>query len=59
MKQLLLALVNLLKVKTIITLTVMFCTAYGFMTGKIETEVFMPIVTLVLTFYFKKDDKGE
>ena len=53
------ALVNLLKVKTIITLTVMFCTAYGFLTGKIETEVFMPIVTLVLTFYFKKDDKGE
>lgn len=53
------ALVNLLKVKTIITLTVMFCTAYGFLTSKIETEVFMPIVTLVLTFYFKKDDKGE
>ena len=53
------ALIKLLKVKTIVTLVILGCTAYGFIAGKISTELFMPIVTMILTFYFQKDENSK
>lgn len=53
------ALIKLLKVKTIVTLVVTFCLAYGFIAGKIQTDVFMPIVTLIFGFYFTKNNTKE
>ena len=49
------ALINLLKVKTIVTLIITVCLAVGFLRGQISVDLFMPIVTLVLGFYFTKD----
>ena len=53
------ALIKLLKVKTIVTLVVTFCLAYGFIAGKIQTDVFMPIVTLIFGSYFTKNNTKE
>lgn len=48
------ALVELLKVKTLITLTVTVACVWGFLTDKVSAEVFMSIVTMVLANYFRK-----
>ena len=53
------ALTNLIKVKTIITLAVTGAMIYGFIKGKISTELFMPIVTMILTYYFTKKESQE
>lgn len=52
MKQLLDNLASLLKVKTIVTLVVMIVFAYLALTGKIQTDNVMAIVTMVIAFYF-------
>lgn len=53
------AIIKLLKVKTIVTLVVTFCLAYGFIFGKIPNDLFMPIVTLIFGFYFGKPSNKE
>lgn len=54
------ALVNLLKVKTIVTLIITLCLAIGFLKGQISVDLFMPIVTMVFTYFFtKNNDKKE
>jgi hypothetical protein len=53
------ALTNLVKVKTIITLAVTGAMIYGFVKGKISTELFMPIVTMILTYYFTKKEESQ
>lgn len=53
------SLIKLLKVKTIVTLVVTFCLAYGFIAGRIENDLFMPIVTLIFGFYFTKNNTKE
>lgn len=53
------ALTNLIKVKTIITLAITGAMIYGYVRGKISTELFMPIVTMILTYYFTKKDNKE
>ena len=53
------ALTNLIKVKTLITLAVTGAMIYGFIANKISTELFMPIVTMILTYYFNKKENKE
>jgi hypothetical protein len=48
------ALVELLKVRTLITLAVVGACIWGFIARYISTEVFVPVVTMVLTHYFRK-----
>lgn len=47
---------KLINVKTIITLSVTFAFVYGFLNDKIEVVDFMPVVIMILTFYFAKKD---
>ena len=51
------ALINLLKVKTIITLLSVLTLVYGFIVNKIDSEMFIPIVSMIITYYFNKDTK--
>lgn len=55
---------NLVKVKTIVTLVIISVFAYLALTGKIESENVMYVVTTVIAFYFgtqheKKSEKGK
>ena len=47
----------LIKVKTLITLTVVAVLAYGFVVGKIDAEKFMIVAIMVVTYYFNKKDE--
>jgi len=49
-------LANLIKVKTLITLTVVGVLAYGFIAGTIDSDKFMVIAVMVVTYYFSKKD---
>ena len=46
----------LIKVKTLITLPIVYALIYGFVVDKINASEFMLIVGLVIGFYFKKDE---
>lgn len=48
------AIIELLKVKTLITLAVTAGCVWGFLHDKISVEMFGSIVTMVLTNYFRK-----
>lgn len=50
---------NLFKIKSIITLALTAALIYGFIVGTVSSEVFIPYVTMVLTFYFNKDKNKE
>ena len=54
---------GLIKVKTIVTLSVCFVFVYLALTGKITSDNVMYIMTMVLGFYFgtqhEKNTKGE
>ena len=50
---------KLIDLKTIITISITACLIYGFIVGKVNTEKFMTITTMVFTFYFSKKDKGD
>ena len=53
-------LLNLLKVKSIISLAVVFTTCYLTIRGYLDTASFMALTGAIITYYFKKDDsKGE
>ena len=55
------ALVNLLKVKSIITLAIMFVFCYLALKSYVTAENFLPVLTMVVTYYFTKreDSKNE
>lgn len=53
------AIVKLLKVKSIISLAVIFTSCYLTITGKLEVASFMALTGAIITYYFKKDDKEE
>ena len=53
------ALIKLLKVKTIITLMVTLCLVVGFLNGMISVDLFMPIVTMIFTYFFTKNNNKE
>lgn len=48
---------NLIKLKTLITLTLIGAATYGFITKLITADVFMPLVTAVIVYYFSKKDE--
>lgn len=55
---------KLFKVKSIITIAIIFTVCFLTINGQIDTAVFTTIATLVVQYYFKKDDgkiegKGE
>lgn len=62
-KQFLEKLIQLLKVRSIITIALTIGLLVGWFKKMIPTEQFLPYVTMVLTFYFakpeKKDEGGE
>ncbi|MCI6271946.1 MAG: hypothetical protein MR601_03255 [Erysipelotrichaceae bacterium] len=41
-----------LQVRTIVTLVMVFALIYGWFVGKISSQEFVPMVTMILTFYF-------
>jgi hypothetical protein len=49
----------LIKVKTLITLTVVAVLAYGFVVGRIDAEKFMIVAVTVITYYFNKKDEAD
>ena len=49
-------LANLLKVKTIIRLAVIFTTCYLTIKGSLDTETFMVITSAIITYYFNKKE---
>lgn len=53
------AIINLLKVKSIISLAVIFTSCYLTIVGKLEVASFMALTGAIVTYYFKKDDKEE
>lgn len=64
MKELVKNLANLVKVKTIVTLVIIAVFAYLALTGNIESDKVMYVVTTVIAFYFgtqheKKPEKTE
>lgn len=48
------AFLNLIKIKSLVTLLITICFCYGFVTNKISCDLFMPIVTMIFGFYFAK-----
>jgi hypothetical protein len=50
---------KLIDLKSIITILITGCLVYGFIIGKVETEQFMTIATMIYTFYFAKKEKGD
>ncbi len=47
---------KLFKVKSIITIVIIFTVCFLTINGQIDTAVFTTIATLVVQYYFKKDD---
>ena len=50
-------LANLLKVKTIITITVITASTVGFLKGLVPVELYMAMATSIVTYYFTKKDE--
>jgi hypothetical protein len=50
---------KLIDLKSIITIVLIGLLAYGFIVGKITSEQFLPILTMVITFYFAKKSNKE
>lgn len=48
---------QLIDLKTIITISITGSLIFGFVTGKITSEQFMTIATMIFTFYFAKKEK--
>lgn len=53
------ALINLLKVKTIITLAITAVFVYLSIAGKLPIETTTMVIGMVFTYYFNKKDKGD
>ena len=49
-------LANLLKVKSIISIAVVFTTCYLTCKGTIEVAIFMSMASAIITYYFTKDN---
>lgn len=48
---------NLLKVKSLMTLSVIFVFVYLSVIGKMSMELTSSVIMAVITYYFTKDDK--
>lgn len=47
---------KLIDLKSIITILMVASLVYGFIVNKISASEFIPLVTMILTFYFTKKD---
>jgi len=52
-------LAKLIDLKSIITLSMVSALVVGFFAGKINANELIPLVTMILTFYFTKKEKEE
>jgi hypothetical protein len=54
-------LANLIKVKTLITLTIIAGVTYGFIVGMVQAETYSAFAGSIVTYYFtkKEEPKGE
>ncbi len=50
---------DFLQVRTIVTLVMVFALIYGWFTSKISSQEFVPMVTMILTFYFTDHSQKE
>lgn len=50
---------KLIDLKSLISISMVVSLCIGFFKGMITNEQFIPLVTMVLTFYFAKTDKKE
>lgn len=50
---------KLIDLKSIITIIITGSLVYGFIVGKINSEQFMTIATMIFTFYFAKKKEGD
>ncbi len=50
---------KLIDLKSIITIIMVVSLAVGFFMNKINASEFIPLVTMILTFYFTKKDKKD
>lgn len=55
-EKLVLAIVDLLKVKTIITLVMIITACYLAVTKQLDTAVFVGLVTSIITYYFTRSE---
>lgn len=53
------AIINLLKVKTILSLLFSITTCFLAIKGTISTETFITLTASVITYYFNKDSKKD
>lgn len=53
------ALINLLKVKTILSLLFSITTCYLAIRGKISMETFVALTTAIITYYFNKSKEKD
>jgi len=59
MKQLIEALIKLLKVKSIMTITVMLVFVVLALKGRLDEAMTASVITAVITYYFNKNDNGK
>ena len=50
---------KLIDLKSLISIAMVVSLCVGFFQGKISNEQFVPLVTMIVTFYFAKQDKKE
>lgn len=50
---------KLIDLKSIVTIIITGALIYGFIVGKINSEQFMTITTMIFTFYFASKTKGD
>lgn len=49
-------LANLIKLKTLMSLLVISVTSYGFVVGKVSSELYIAITMAIITYYFTKQE---
>lgn len=54
MKTFITNLANLIKVKTLITLTIIGVVSYGFIVGSVQAETYCAFAGSIITYYFTK-----
>jgi len=57
MKEFLINLANLIKVKTIITLVIIAGVTWGFATGVVNSETYCAFAGSIITYYFTKSER--
>lgn len=50
---------NLLKIKSLFSITVMFLLVYGTITETLQSELVASVITAVITYYFTKTNETE